>query len=432
MSGTKVLNFGCRLNIAEGEAMRRAAREAGYDGLEGGAVVVNTCAVTSEAVRQARQAVRRARRENPDARIVVSGCAAQTEPDTFADMDEVDLVLGNAEKLTPHAYRGLPDFGVNAYEKVRVSDIFDLRETAAHMVDCVEGHTRAFVQVQNGCDHRCTFCVIPFGRGNARSVPAGAAVEQVRKLVANGYREVVLTGVDLTSWGSDLPGTPSLGRLVQAILAHVPDLARLRLSSIDSIEIDEALFDALASDRRLMPHFHLSLQSGDDMILKRMKRRHGRKDTLAFVERVRRVRPEAAFGADIIAGFPTETEAMFERSLAIVDEADIAFVHAFPFSPRKGTPAARMPQIHRQVVKERAARLRTKGAQALARHLEGCTGGVETVLMETGGTGRLERFTPVRVDGGERMEPGSLVQVALSGHDGERLTGTPAAGARAA
>ena len=432
MSGTQLLNFGCRLNIAEGEAMRRAAREAGYDGLDGGAVVINTCAVTGEAVRQARQAIRRARRENPQARIVVSGCAAQTEPDTFAAMEEVDLVLGNEEKMTQHAYRQLPDFGVNLYERVRVADIFDVRRTAAHMVDCVEGHTRAFVQVQNGCDHRCTFCIIPYGRGNARSVPAGAAVDQVRRLVGNGYREVVLTGVDLTSWGGDLPGRPSLGRLVQAILAQVPDLARLRLSSIDSIEVDEALFDALAGDRRLMPHFHLSLQSGDDMILKRMKRRHSRADTLAFIERVRAIRPEATFGADIMAGFPTETEAMFANSLSMIEEASLTFVHVFPFSPRAGTPAARMPQLDRPLVKERATRLRAAAKAAMERHLDGCVGLTEPVLMERGATARLERFTPVRVIAGDTIEPGTILDAHIQSHDGRQLSATIATAVRAA
>ncbi len=314
MTGLQTLTFGCRLNTYESEQMTRAAREAGLDAVEGGAIIVNTCAVTAEAVRQAKQAIRRARRARPDARIVVSGCAAQTEPETFAAMEEVDLVLGNAEKLEAHNYRALPDFGVNLFEKVRVNDIMDVREAASHMVDAIEGRTRAFVQVQNGCDHRCTFCIIPYGRGNSRSVPAGEVVAQVRRLVdEGGYKEIVLTGVDLTSWGGDLPAKPSLGRLVQAILAQVPRLARLRLSSIDSIEVDAALMEVIGGDARLMPHFHLSLQSGDDMILKRMKRRHSRADTLAFVDAVRAVRPDAVFGADIIAGFPTETDAMFAQ-----------------------------------------------------------------------------------------------------------------------
>ena len=332
----EVLTFGCRLNTYESEVMRREATEAGLGELEGGAIIVNTCAVTGKAVSDAKAAIRRARRENPNARIIVSGCAAQTDPDDFAVMDEVDLVLGNEEKLHAHNYRQLPDFGVNLFEKVRVNDIMSVRETASHMVEAIEGRSRAFVQVQNGCDHRCTFCIIPYGRGNSRSVPAGEVVEQIKQLVGNGYREVVLTGVDLTSWGGDLPGTPSLGRLVQAILKEVPDLTRLRLSSIDSIEVDDDLTDAIASDHRLMPHLHLSLQSGDDMILKRMKRRHLRDDTIRFCEDMRRVRPDVVFGADIIAGFPTETDEMFENSLSIIDEAGLTHLHVFPFSPRKG------------------------------------------------------------------------------------------------
>ncbi len=424
--GLETLTFGCRLNTYESEQMTRAAREAGLDTVEGGAIIVNTCAVTAEAVRQAKQAIRRARRERPDARIVVSGCAAQTEPETFAAMEEVDLVLGNAEKLEVHNYRALPDFGVNLFEKVRVNDIMDVREAASHMVDAIEGRTRAFVQVQNGCDHRCTFCIIPYGRGNSRSVPAGEVVAQVRRLVdEGGYKEIVLTGVDLTSWGGDLPGKPSLGRLVQAILTQVPALARLRLSSIDSIEVDAALMDVIGGDTRLMPHFHLSLQSGDDMILKRMKRRHSRADTLAFVDAVRTVRPDAVFGADIIAGFPTETDAMFAQSLAIVDEADLTQLHVFPFSPRKGTPAARMPQLDRALVKERASALRAKGQVALSRFLDARVGETHTVLMEPEGRGRTTQFTPVAVSG-TQAGANKFEQVTITGHDGSRLTAVPA------
>ncbi|WP_011582702.1 MULTISPECIES: tRNA (N(6)-L-threonylcarbamoyladenosine(37)-C(2))-methylthiotransferase MtaB [Chelativorans] len=417
-----VLTFGCRLNAYESEVIRREAEAAGLSALEGGAVIVNTCAVTAEAVRQARQAIRRARRENPDARIIVTGCAAQTEPGTFGSMEEVDLVLGNEEKLKAHSYRALPDFGVNQFEKVRVNDIMEVRETASHMVDAIEGRARAFVQVQNGCDHRCTFCIIPYGRGNSRSVPMGAVVDQVRRLVENGYAEVVLTGVDLTSFGADLPGSPRLGKLVRTILAQVPDLKRLRLSSIDSIEADQDLMRALAEEARLMPHLHLSLQAGDDMILKRMKRRHLRADSIRFCDEVRRLRTDIVFGADIIAGFPTETEAMFENSLRIVEECGLTHLHVFPFSPRKGTPASRMPQLPRNTVKERAARLRAAGDAAYARHLASLEGTRQRVLVEREGLGRTEGFTLVAVEGGK---PGEIVESLITGHDGERLTATP-------
>ncbi|MEP2121332.1 tRNA (N(6)-L-threonylcarbamoyladenosine(37)-C(2))-methylthiotransferase MtaB, partial [Bauldia litoralis] len=336
----RVITFGCRLNALESEVMRARADAAGMED----AILVNTCAVTNESVRQARQAIRRARRENPDAPIVVSGCAAQIETETFAAMDEVDLVLGNAEKLVAASYRP-PDFGVGDTAPVRVNDIMSVQETAGHLIEGMDGRARAFVEIQNGCDHRCTFCIIPYGRGNSRSVPMGAVVEQVRRLVDNGYREVVLTGVDITSYGSDLPGKPKLGALTRSILRHVPDLERLRLSSIDSIEVDTALLTAIAEEDRLMPHFHLSLQHGDDMILKRMKRRHSRADSIRFADTVRRLRPDVVFGADLIAGFPTESEAMFDNTLAIVDDCDLTHLHVFPFSPRPGTPAARMPQL---------------------------------------------------------------------------------------
>ena len=429
MSKLDVLTFGCRLNTYESEVMRREATEAGLGELEGGAVVVNTCAVTANAVADARAAIRRTRRENPDARIIVSGCAAQTEPQTFADMEEVDLVLGNEEKLSAHNYRKLPDFGVNRFEKVRVADIMDVRETASHLVEAIEGRTRAFVQVQNGCDHRCTFCIIPYGRGNSRSVPAGGVVDQAQRLVDNGYKEIVLTGVDLTSWGGDLPGTPSLGRLVQAILSKVTGLVRLRLSSIDSIEVDKALIEAIGGDARLMPHLHLSLQSGDDMILKRMKRRHLRDDTIRFCQDVRAARPGIVFGADIIAGFPTETEDMFQRSLDIIDEAGLTHLHVFPFSPRNGTPAARMPQLDRGLIKERAARLRTKGDAVLQSWLDSYVGSTATVLVEAGNIGRTEQFTPVTVS---NIEPGTIVDMHIAGHDGKRLSGDTIAATRAA
>ena len=354
-----IVTFGCRLNAYDSEAIKARAGEAQLRD----AVVVNTCAVTAEAVRQSRQAIRRLKRERPDIRIIVTGCAAQIEPQTYAAMPEVDMVLGNREKLTAQSYAdfGIGLFGVDRAEKIRVNDIMSVTETAAQMVDCFDGQTRAFLQVQNGCDHRCTFCIIPYGRGNSRSVPMGAVVAEARRLALNGFGEIVLTGVDLTSYGADLPGAPALGTLVLAILKQVPELKRLRLSSIDSIETDPALMRAIAEQERLMPHFHLSVQSGDDLILKRMKRRHRRADTLAFCATARALRPDAAFGADLIAGFPTETETMFREHLALVDEAGLTGLHVFPFSPRPGTPAAKMPPLRPGVAKERAARLRTKG-----------------------------------------------------------------------
>jgi threonylcarbamoyladenosine tRNA methylthiotransferase MtaB len=427
--GVDIVTFGCRLNTYESEVIRREAGASGLGELPGGAVVFNTCAVTAEAVRQAKQAIRKARRENPAARIVVTGCAAQTDPDAFAGMDEVDLVLGNEEKLSAHNYRALPDFGVNRFEKARVNDIMSVRETASHMVDAIEGRARAFVQVQNGCDHRCTFCIIPYGRGNSRSVPMGAVVEQVKRLAGNGYAEVVLSGVDLTSYGPDLPGAPRLGRLVRTILRQVPELKRLRLSSIDSIEADPDLMEALATESRLMPHLHLSLQSGDDMILKRMKRRHLRDHTIGFCDEVRRLRPDVVFGADIIAGFPTETEAMFENSVRIVEEAGLTHLHVFPYSPRKGTPAARMPQVDRSVVKARAARLRAAGDVAHARHLAAMVGTAQRVLVEREGLGRTEGFALAAIDAGG---PGEIVEAAITGHDGERLVAHAVPTAKAA
>src|SRR5689334_16931545 len=353
-----LVTFGCRLNAYESEVIRRKAADAGL----ADAVVVNTCAVTGEAVRQASQTIRRLKRERPDARILVTGCAAQTEPERFAAMPEVNRVIGNDEKMRVEAWAETRDFlnrgafGIDAEAKIVVNDIMAVKETAAHLIDGLEGRARAFVQVQNGCDHRCTFCIIPFGRGNSRSVAMGEVVAQVRRLVDNGYREVVLTGVDLTSYGANLPGAPRLGTLVKQVFKHVPDLARLRLSSIDSVEADDDLFDVFADEARLMPHLHLSLQAGDDMILKRMKRRHTRADAIAFCERVRRLRPDVVFGADIIAGFPTESEVMFRRSLELVEECALVHLHVFPFSPRPGTPAARMPQVARTIVKERAQR----------------------------------------------------------------------------
>jgi threonylcarbamoyladenosine tRNA methylthiotransferase MtaB len=416
-----VVTFGCRLNTTESEVIRRNATAAGLDD----AVVVNTCAVTAEAVRQARQTIRRLRRERPGARIVVTGCAAQTEPKRFAEMDEVDRVLGNEEKLAPQAWTDARDifareaFGIAAEEKIVVNDIMAVRETAMHLIDGIEGRVRAFVQVQNGCDHRCTFCIIPYGRGNSRSVPMGEVVAQIRTLIENGYREVVLTGVDITSYGENLPGAPRLGALVKQILKHVPELERLRLSSIDSVEADPDLLDVIAEEPRLMPHLHLSLQAGDDMILKRMKRRHLRADAIAFCEQVRRLRPDMVFGADIIAGFPTETEEMFARSLALVDDCGLTQLHVFPFSARPGTPAARMPQLARDVVKERARRLREKGAAALHRHLDGEIGGQRKVLVESPERGRTEQFLPIRLS--RASQPGEVHDLIVAGHDGVHL-----------
>jgi threonylcarbamoyladenosine tRNA methylthiotransferase MtaB len=424
MSGLDVITLGCRLNTYESEVIRREAKAAGLDMLDGGAVIINTCAVTGEAERQARQAIRKARRDNPQARIIVTGCAAQTNPAQFEAMNEVDLILGNEEKLKSSSYRALPDFGVNDFEKTRVNDIMSVRETASHMVDALEGRARAFVQVQNGCDHRCTFCIIPFGRGNSRSVPMGAAVEQIKRLVGNGYREVVLSGVDLTSYGPDLPGKPTLGKLLKTIFAQVPDLERLRLSSIDSIEADDDLMEMIATENRLMPHLHLSLQSGDNMILKRMKRRHSRDDSIRFCNDVRKVRPDIVFGADIIAGFPTETDEMFENSLKIVEECGLTNLHIFPFSSREGTPAAKMPQLERSVIKTRAARLRSIGEAAYVRHLNSVADSVQNVLIEKPGLGRTEGFTLVGLEGGLS---GSVVPVRIIGHDNHKLSGVIAA-----
>src|SRR5579863_4537797 len=411
-----VVTFGCRLNAAESEVIRREAERAGFSDT----VVVNTCAVTAEAVRQARQAIRALRRDRPQAKIVVTGCAAQTEPQTFVAMPEPDLVLGNAEKLSAQGWSlARASFALDDAPKAILNDIIAVRDTAAHLVDSFSGRTRAFVQVQNGCDHRCTFCIIPFGRGNSRSVPMGAVVEDVRRLVANNYCEIVLTGVDITSYGADLPGAPRLGALVKQILKHVPELKRLRLSSIDSIEADRDLLDALATETRLMPHLHLSLQSGDDLILKRMKRRHLRGDAIAFCAQARRLRPDMVFGADLIAGFPTETEAMFQRTLDLVEECGLTHLHVFPFSPRPGTPAGRMPQLDRAAIKERARRLRERGALALRRHLDAEIGATRRVLAETGERGRTEQFTPVKL--ATPAAPGAIVEARIAAHDGKQL-----------
>lgn len=403
----EVVTFGCRLNTYESEAMRAQALAAGFKNT----IIVNTCTVTAEAARQARQTIRRLRRERPDANIVVTGCAVQVEPERFAAMAEVNHVVGNDRKLKADTWEGL----VQSHDKLLVGDIMQVRETAMHLVDGFEGKARAFVQVQNGCDHRCTFCIIPYGRGPSRSVPMGQVVEQVQLLVARGYAEVVLTGVDLTSYGHDLPGRPVLGTLTRALLRHVPDLPRLRISSIDAVEMDDDLWRAWADEERLMPHLHLSLQAGDNMILKRMKRRHLREDAIAFCQRARSLRPDAIFGADIIAGFPTETEAMFENSLAIVDECELTHLHVFPYSPREGTPAARMPMLPKAVIKERAARLRKKGQEALLRHLQAQLGQQAQVLVESPLMGRLPGFTPVKLP--SPMPVGVLAHVSLVGHD---------------
>jgi len=402
--------LGCRLNAYETEAMKELAAAAGVEG----AVVVNTCAVTAEAVRKAKQEIRKLARENPGAQIIVTGCAAQTEPATFAAMSEVTKVIGNTEKMQASTWASLkaPDL-IGTTEKVQVDDIMSVRETAGHLIDGFGRH-RAYVQVQNGCDHRCTFCIIPYGRGNSRSVPAGVVVEQIKRLVDKGFLEVVLTGVDLTSWGGDLPGTPRLGDLVMRILRLVPDLARLRISSIDSIEADDNLMQAIASEPRLMPHLHLSLQAGDDMILKRMKRRHLRDDAIRFCEDARRLRPEIVFGADIIAGFPTETEAMFENSLKLVADCDLTFLHVFPYSPRKGTPAARMPSVPGPDIKSRAARLRFAGADALTRHLAAQIGQTHRILTEGPRMGRTEQFTEVTLQADH--PEGVIVTATISGH----------------
>ena len=416
-----VITFGCRLNAYESEVIRNAAAQAGVEN----AIVVNTCAVTAEAVRQARQSIRKLARERVGAKIVVTGCAAQVEPQTFVNMPEVAIVVGNEEKISAKFWseQRVPlsraSFGLEKEEKVRVNDIMAVKETAAHLIDGLDGRARAFVQIQNGCDHRCTFCIIPFGRGNSRSVPMGEVVAQVRRLAERGYREVVLTGVDITSYGAGLPGTPRLGKLVRQILRHVPELERLRISSIDSVEADADLLDAIADEPRLMPHLHLSLQHGDDLILKRMKRRHSRADAIRFTDEVRRLRPDIVFGADIIAGFPTETEDAHQRSRELVVACGLTHLHVFPYSERPGTPAARMPQVPHALRKERARLLRQDGAAALARHLDGEIGAQRRVLAEGNDTGRTEQFTPVRL--AAPAAPGTMIDLTIAGHDGRHL-----------
>jgi threonylcarbamoyladenosine tRNA methylthiotransferase MtaB len=423
MRGVEVVTFGCRLNAFESEVIAGEAERAGLTDT----VVINSCAVTNEAVAQARQSIRRIKRTRPGARIVVTGCAAQIQAEMFAGMAEVDRVLGNDDKMRGEAWRAAraafevaPKFGIEQSEKIAVADIMSVREMAPHLLDGFKaGLPRVFVQVQNGCDHRCTFCIIPYGRGNSRSVPMGAVVEQVRALVERGHAEIVLTGVDLTSYGADLPGTPKLGLLTRQILRHVPELKRLRISSIDQVEVDRDLLNVIADDERLMPHLHLSLQSGDDLILKRMKRRHSRAEAVQFCAQVRRLRPDIAFGADIIAGFPTETEAMFARSQDLVDECGLTFLHVFPYSPRPGTPAARMPQVPGDIIKERAKRLRMAGDAALKRRLDSERGRQRQVLIESATQGRTEHFIPVAISG---ETPGAVRALTVTGHDGARLT----------
>lgn len=407
----QVVTFGCRLNAYESEVMRGHARSAGLED----AIIFNTCAVTKEAERQARQAIRKARRKNPEAKIIVTGCSAQINPQTYAQMAEVDLVIGNDGKLKEESWSA----AFQREEKVLVNDIMAVTETAGHLVNGFEDQSRAFLQVQNGCDHRCTFCIIPYGRGNSRSVPMGGIAEQVRLLVAQGYKEIVLTGVDVTSYGPDLPGKPTLGQMIRRVLALVPELPRLRLSSLDPVEIDEDMWALIAGEPRFMPHLHLSLQAGDDMILKRMKRRHLRADVMAVCEKARDLRPDMAFGADIIAGFPTETEEMFANTLELVERCDITYLHVFPYSEREGTPAAKMPQVPVSVRKERAARLRELGAAQVQRLLKRYVGQEMEILTEKGRIGRAPNFLPVRLAG--TSAPGTLVRVKASGIDGEML-----------
>jgi threonylcarbamoyladenosine tRNA methylthiotransferase MtaB len=416
MNAPVFATFGCRLNAYETEAMKDLATAAGISN----AVIVNTCSVTAEAVRKAKQEIRRLARENPGAPVIVTGCAAQTEPETFAAMPEVTRVVGNTEKMQATTWQGLTADFIGQTERVQVDDIMSVRETAGHLIDGFGRH-RAYVQVQNGCDHRCTFCIIPFGRGNSRSVPAGVVIEQIQRLVDRGFNEVVLTGVDLTSWGGDLPGLPRLGDLVMRILRLVPDLPRLRISSIDSIEADDALLAAIATEPRLMPHLHLSLQAGDDMILKRMKRRHLRDDAIRFCEDARKLRPDMVFGADIIAGFPTETEQMFENSLRLVDDCGLTFLHVFPYSARKGTPAARMPAVKGPEIKDRAARLRAKGDAALQVHLAAQVGQTHRVLTESPRMGRTEGFAEVVFDCDQ--PEGKIITAQITGVQNQRLLG---------
>lgn len=416
-AGSRVVTLGCRLNTFESEIIRKNMTGAGLDD----AIVINTCAVTSEAVRQASQTIRKLRRTNPTAKIIVTGCAAQIEPERFADMNEVDHVVGNSEKLMPDTFLALTK---PEAERTQVTDIMEVRETAEHLVDGFASRVRAYVQIQNGCDHRCTFCIIPYGRGPSRSVPAGTVIDQIGMLVDNGRKEVVLTGVDITSYGPDLPGSPTLGRLVKQVLKHVPHLERLRLSSLDQVEIDPHLLDAIGSESRLMPHLHLSMQSGDDLTLKRMKRRHLRNDAIEFCRKARELRPDVVFGADLIAGFPTETEEMFQRTLDIVDECELTYLHVFPFSPRVGTPALKMPQLERRIIKERAARLRDKASAKLTAYYEDQIGQITEVLMERDEIGRTPQYAQVCIQSG-RADPGDVMRTRITGHNDQQLLAEP-------
>ena len=416
MIAPKFTSLGCRLNAYETEAMKELTAQVGLEG----AVIINTCAVTAEAVRKSRQEIRKLRRENPDARIIVTGCAAQTEPQTFAAMDEVDSVVGNTEKMQLSTWQGMAADFIGTTEKVQVDNIMSVTETAGHLIDGFGTRSRAYVQVQNGCDHRCTFCIIPFGRGNSRSVPAGVVIDQIKRLVDKGYNEVVLTGVDLTSWGADLPVQPKLGDLVMRILKLVPDLPRLRISSIDSIEVDDNLMQAIATEPRLMPHLHLSLQAGDNMVLKRMKRRHMREDAIAFCQQAKLLRPDMTYGADIIAGFPTETEEMFENSLKLVEDCALTWLHVFPYSVRNGTPAARMPQVAGQDIKRRATALRAAGERQVSKHLAAQKGATHRILMESPRMGRTEQFTEVSLSS-DRPQ-GEIITAQITGVLGKTLT----------
>lgn len=417
---TEIVNFGCRLNNYEAEIIRQKASLAGLDEHE--VIIFNSCAVTKEALRQAKQSIRRAARNNSRAKIIVTGCGAQTNAELFNAMPEVDFVLGNAEKLEESSYKAiLSDFGLEKYEKIRVNDIMEVKENAPHLIDSVEGKARAFVQIQNGCDHRCTFCIIPFGRGPSRSVPIGAIVRQIEKLCEAGYKEIVLTGVDLTSYGADLPIASDLGRLIKNILQLVPQLPRLRLSSIDSIEVTGELFELLAFETRVMPHLHLSLQAGDNLILKRMKRRHLREDAIDFCNRLKEKRQEMVFGADLIAGFPTESDEMFANSLALVQECQLTYLHVFPFSAHEKVPASKMPQIAKPTIKARAAVLRQAGHQALQRHLTSKIGRLERILVESDTKGRCEDYSLVILSLAAPFIPGSIVEKTIVGHDGTAL-----------
>jgi len=407
--------MGCRLNSYETEAMRKLTSEAGLEN----SIIINTCAVTAEAVRKSRQEIRSLRRKFPSSKVIVTGCAAQIEPQSFSDMPEVDFVVGNSAKMDVATWKTLSTDQSFGTENVLVDDIMSVRETSGHLIDGFGTRSRAYVQIQNGCDHRCTFCIIPYGRGNSRSSPAGVIVEQIKRLVGTGFKEIVLTGVDLTSWGADLPTSPSLGNLVLRILKLVPDLKRLRLSSIDSIEADDSLLEAIANETRLMPHLHLSLQSGDNMILKRMKRRHLRDDAIKFCETVKKLRPEITFGADIIAGFPTETDKMFDNSLKLVKECNLTWLHVFPYSPRVGTPAARMPQVNKLTIKNRAAELRALGKNQVEKHLKTEIGQTHHILMETPHVGRTEQFTEVQLT--IEQNPGQIVKKTVIGFEGTKL-----------